>query len=316
MKSLNFLSILGILCLTLSGCGAVVVEGLPLCVKGVICHKKEDKPKPKPKKTVESFSCLLEPATQNTISTNPDEDIKLYRTTVNRVLSELRKAKDYDPDKFWTTLSPETRDLLNYELNLIIVNTNRGMNEEALYRSTAFFFSRVRAGFSDDLVYRVKYRTNMLFSFKIRAANTRGTHRFSNDCGKIESKDVVYFTIPSEVKRYSTIKQVYECRSESLNMILMEMKDSLYLSAQKVSDGRVLFNLPSAGLEKKERNRRLELKFTSSDIKFNLNVSRKRDEDVRDWEGKETRLIFLSPKIDIDEKGACVGLFQSIEDRP
>lgn len=279
------------------------------------CGKGSSSLKKKKSQATENISCLLSPATQNTVVIKPDEDIKFYRTTVNKVLSEIRKISNYDPDQFWTHLTPKTRELLNYELNMIILHTNKRMNEEALYRSTAFFFSRVRAGFSDDLVYKVKYSSDLIFAFKIRAASTRGTHRFSKGCGKIEKKDVIYFNVPQEVKRFSSVKQVYECRSTTVSVVLMEMKNSLFLGTHELSANRMLYELPISNLVKEERNRRLELNFESPEISFQFKVKRKRDEIVRDWEGKEARLEFRSPDIDISEKGACDGLIESIENK-
>ena len=54
-----------------------------------------------------------------------DYDVKLYKSTVDKVLADLRVVKYLDPKDFWAFLSDETRNILNYELSSIFIRIRR-----------------------------------------------------------------------------------------------------------------------------------------------------------------------------------------------
>lgn len=274
----------------LVGCGKVELFPVP--------HFKVDEKETKKKssKKSESSSC-----TTPLIRIYNDRDIKFYRKTVDAVLEDMRSQKNFQMTKFWSALKPETRSLLNYELNFYLL-TNPKSRADLVYEATGYFFTHVRKEFDENTTYQLKDKNNEIYSFKVRAVATKNKKRYSYRCGEFEPTALSGYKDDTVVK-ISDLKEVYECRTDKFLMVLMEMKDSFFLMTDKT-----LYHLPTKNLNIEERKRRTSLTYSSRDINFDLKVKSRKSEIVKEWEGKRTFIDFESPLLRIVEEGGCNGI--------
>ncbi len=237
----------------------------------------------------------------------PDYDIKMYQETVAKVLAEIRPHKTLEPKDFWSTLSNETRDELNYELNIMLTKKDH-LNPLAVYQSTAYFFTNVRDFFKDNTTYKLRDAGGAIFSFEIRAQKTFGTVLLNFNCGRHERTDLSAIKIGPKILQASEISEIYECRTENRSMMLMEVRDTMFLSA-----GNSLYRLPLKYVKKDDKKRKLGLKFNSVDVKFDLSIKKKRNEALNGWNGKKAKIELSIPDYSIDDDGACNTLKHAFE---
>lgn len=236
-----------------------------------------------------------------------DYDIKFYDETVAKVLAEIRPIKNLQPKDFWTSLSPDSRDSLNYELNIMLTKKNT-TNAAAVYQSTAYFFTEVKDTFRDNTDYKLRDAYGSLFSFVIRAQKTTATIRMNFKCGRHERTDLSAIKIGPEVLLASEIKEIYECRTMTKSLMLMEVRDTLYLNA-----ARTVYRLPGAGLKKNDNKRKLELKFVSRDVDFKIQIKKNRIQTLKEWQGRKSKIELITPDYAIDDEGACNTLKHALE---
>lgn len=292
MKTNTLLLPLSLLLLLSAGCGKAVEKAIKKSVKGigngVECG------------LANSFGVFGQ-------SLAPDYDVKMYRSTVNMVLDDLRAKKNVTAVNFWSSLDPATRDALNYELNLHMVN-QRTTSPLAVYQSIAYFFTGVQKNFDETVDYKVRDSAGKVYAFKIRAVDTKSTMLFNYVCGRHVKTDLTAIKVGPEVLKLDEVKEIFECRSVTKSMILMEMKEHLYLMA-----GKTLHKLPASQLNKKDKNRRLELSFESNEVSFKLKIKKKREEEVEDWTGRRSDIELISNDYAMDEEGGCNTLLHSLE---
>lgn len=231
-----------------------------------------------------------------------DYDVKLYSETIDKVLHDLKSRPDLDPYKFWASLSPSVRDLLNYELNFHVVKNPFG-DSQKLYQSTAHFFMKAKDSFSGNITYKLKDTSGQVYAFKARGAKEGSDILFGYKCGTLHSTDTAKYEVGPEVLRVEEVSNVYECRTDTKLMVLMEMKDSSFLKA-----GENTFKLATKDIVKKNKFFRLNLSYKAADVAFNVNVKKKNNEDVKDWDGKRSIIKLESAEYSIDEDGACENL--------
>ena len=235
-------------------------------------------------------------------SLGADYDVKLYSETIDKVLHDLKSQSDLDPNKFWASLSPEVRNTLNYELNFHVVKNPIG-DSQMLYQSTAHFFVKARENYTGGTTYKLKDQSGQVFAFKVRGAATGGDEFLGFKCGVFNPTDTTKYEVGPEVLRVEEVSNVYECRTDTKLMVLMEMKDSSFLKA-----GENTFKLATKDIVKKNKFFRLNLSYKAADVAFNVNVKKKNNEDVKDWDGKRSIIKLESAEYSIDEDGACENL--------
>jgi hypothetical protein len=236
-----------------------------------------------------------------------DYDVKLYKSTVEKVLADLRVVKYLDPKDFWAFLSDETRDLLNYELNLIVLK-NKISNQSSVYQSTAYFFTAVRDLFQDGTDYKLKDTNNTLFSFSVRGLRSTRKVLVNTKCGKFQKTDLSVITISDVILKSHEVQEVYECRSKDKSFVIMEGKDVLYLQGnKKISHANGRF------YKKEIKKRFVNLSYESRDVSFKIKIIKPREEIVGDFVGQKARIEFKSADLAIDGDGACNSMKGTLE---
>jgi len=237
----------------------------------------------------------------------PDYDIKIHQETMAKVLIEMDAIKSLEAKDFWSSLSAETRDELNYEL-MIMMTKKEISNPQAVYQSVAYFFSQVKDDLKDYTAYKLKDTNGMIFSFAIRAQKTDETILMNFKCGRHEPTDLSSIKIVPEILFASEINEIYECRTLTKSMVLMEVRDVLFLTA-----GKKLHRLPLADLKKENKKRDYELDYQSLDTVIKIRIKKNKTFALEAWQGKKSKIKLRQSGYEIDEVGACNRLKHAFE---
>ncbi len=237
-----------------------------------------------------------------------DYDVKLYKSTVEKVLADLRVVKYLDPKDFWAFLSDDTRNLLNYELNVILLK-NKSENPANIYQAAAYFFTSVRDLFQEGTDYKLKDENNKLFSFSVRAIKSTRSVMVNSKCGKFQTTDLASITVDEVSLKIADVKDVIECRTQdNKSFVVMNGADMLYLESKKE-----ISRLRIQGFKKEINPKHVTFSYDSRDVSFDVKINKKRDEMIQDWHGKKARLEFKSAALTIDDMGACNSLKNTLE---
>ena len=252
MKSTSTLIVLSLLSLSLTACGK---RSSRIKFKVKVNTEKQQRELQK------SLECGIK-STVNIIpaSLGADYDVKFYRETIEKVLHDLKSQSDLNPNKFWASLSPSVRDSLNYELNFHVVK-NPFRDSQKLYQSTAHFFVKAKDSYTSGTTYKLKDVSGQVYAFKARGATVGGDEFLGYKCGVFNPTDTAKYEVGPEVLKVEEVSQVYECRTDTKLMVLMEMKDSSFLSA-----GGNTFRLANNDLVKKDKFLRLNLNYKSEAV--------------------------------------------------
>ena len=93
---------------------------------------------------------------------------------------------------------------------------------------------------------------------------------------------------------------MFECRTENWSVVLMEMKNVLYLKKS-----RELVLLPRTNFVKKNLKNKIQVSLEHQDIELKLKIRRDSNRDIGGWLGEKSQIEFSSHGERIDEKGAC-----------
>jgi hypothetical protein len=231
-----------------------------------------------------------------------DYDVKLYKATVEKVLADLRVVKYLDSRDFWSFLSDETRNLLNYELNIhLLKNTNE--NAEATYQATAYFFTAVRDLFKDGTDYKLKDMNRTLYSFSLRGVKSTRTVMVNSQCGKYQKTDLSRITIDDVILKVDSVNDVFECRTLDKSFTLMDGKGMLYLSSNKAVQV-----LRLNGYKKEINKRNIKLGYEARDVSFDLRINKQKEEVINGWTGHKSKIDLKISELTIDDFGACSSL--------
>jgi hypothetical protein len=236
-----------------------------------------------------------------------DYDIKIYHKTVEKVMADIRPIKDLEAKDFWTTLSEESRDALNFELNTIL-RAKSTKNAQAVYQGTAYFFTNVKDAFMKNTDYKLRDANGFLFSFVVRAQKTNQTVLINYKCGSHEKTDLSAIKIGPEVLLESETKEIYECQTLTKSVRLVEVRDTLFVNL-----GKTLYRFPLKELKKKDNKRRLELALESREVNFKINIKKNKDLSISNSAGKRSGIELVAPDYSIDEEGVCSSLMHSFE---
>ena len=236
-----------------------------------------------------------------------DYDVKLYKSTVDKVLADLRVVKYLDPKDFWAFLSDETRNILNYELNIILLK-NKRETPSHVYQSTAYFFTAVRDLFQDGTDYKLKDTNNTLYSFSVRGLKSTRKVLVNTKCGKFQETDLSLITISDVIIKSDEVQDVLECRSKDKSFVIMEGKDAIYLQGNKKTS-----NVSARFYKKEIKKRFVNLSYESRDISFKIKIIKSREEIVGDFVGRKARIEFKSADLAYDEYGACNSMKGALE---
>lgn len=280
----------------ISGCGKVVEKTANKIAKDI------------KKKAKEKLDCDMGSVFNSIpLTYAADYDVKLHRTTFNKVIEDIRTKNDLNAQNFWALLTPSVRDALNFELNLSMI-TLKAKNPLGVYQSTAYFFEQVRDKFDEKKDYKVRDMTGEVYAFKLRGADTTSMHLFNYKCGRHEKTDLSDIGT-AEVLKFEDIVEVYECRSIEKSLKLMEMKNSFYLMGGK----EVLYRMPVTDLQKKDKKNSLQISFDSRELSFDLKMKKNQDESIEDFSGKKSEIEFKSSEYAMDEVGSCVSYLGSLQ---
>lgn len=237
-----------------------------------------------------------------------DYDVKINNETRAKVLTDIRLVKNIEAKDFWTALSQDSRDSLNYELNMILTKKNN-VNPTALYQSTAHFFISVKDTFKEYTDYKLRDTDGSLFSFSISDQKTSSIVLLNSKCGRHQATDLSLIKIVPEILLATEIQEIYECRTLTKSLILMELRDIVYLNA-----GSSVYRLPLKDLKKKANKRNLTLDYETRDVQFKIEIKKKKNMALVEWQGKKSEIELIAPEYAIDGKGACNALKHSLED--
>ena len=234
-----------------------------------------------------------------------DYDVKLYKTTVEKVLADLRVVKYLDSKDFWSFLSDETRNLLNYELNIHLLK-NTSEKPESVYQATAYFFTAVRDLFQDGTDYKLKDMDRTLFSFSLRGVKSTRTVLVNSQCGKYQKTDLARITIDDVILKVDSVNDVYECRTLDKSFTLMDGKGLLYLATNKSVQV-----LRLNGYKKEVNKRNIKLGYESREVTFDVKVNKQKEEVINGWTGHKAKIDFKVSDFTIDDVGACTSVKQT-----
>ena len=236
-----------------------------------------------------------------------DYDVKLYKSTVDKVLADLRVVKYLDPKDFWAFLSDETRNILNYELNIILLK-NKIETPSRVYQSTAYFFTAVRDLFQDGTDYKLKDTNNTLYSFSVRGLKSTRKVLVNTKCGKFQKTDLSVITISDVILKSDEVQDVFECRTKDKSFVIMEGLDVMYLQGNKK-----ISHVSGRWYKKEIKKRFVNLSYESRDVSFKIKIIKPREEIVGDFVGKKARIEFKSADLAIDGDGACNSMKGTLE---
>lgn len=245
---------------------------------------------------------MSETGTQIGSEFSQDYDVKLYKSTVEKVLADLRVVKYLDSKDFWSFLSDETRNLLNYELNLHLLK-NTSENPATIYQATAYFFTAVRDLFQDGTDYKLKDSNRTLFSFSLRGVKSTRTVLVNSQCGKYQKTDLARITIDDVILKVEGVNDVYECRTQDKSFIVMDGQNLLYLSTNKAVQV-----LRLNGYKKEINKRNIKLGYESREVSFDLKINKMKEEVINGWTGHKSKIEFKTSDLTIDDLGACSSL--------
>lgn len=228
-----------------------------------------------------------------------DYDVKLYRSTVDRVLSDIKQNKKFAIKTFWQDLSPESREVLNHEINLLL-GYKPAINPTGVYKSLAIFFGRIREDFNPSVDYKVKDNLNGIYSFRVRGQNTQAVDIIGMECGSNEGTDLSPIIIPNQVHRENEIQDIIRCQGEKDGFTLMEVRDVAYLMANKK-----LYKISQNDIQRTENTRRLQMEIKTPAVKLSIKIRLKRDYEEREIEGKRSLIDLELPGLEIKELGSC-----------
>jgi hypothetical protein len=236
-----------------------------------------------------------------------DYDVKLYKSTVDKVLADLRVVKYLDPKDFWAFLSDETRNILNYELNIILLK-NKLETPSRVYQSTAYFFTAVRDLFQDGTDYKLKDTNNTLYSFSVRGLKSTRKVLVNTKCGKFQETDLSLITISDVIIKSDEVQDVLECRTKDKSFVMMEGQNAIYLQGNKKTS-----NVSARFYKKEIKKRFVNFSYESRDISFKIKIIKSREEIVGDFVGRKARIEFKSADLTIDGDGACNSMKGTLE---
>lgn len=234
----------------------------------------------------------------------PDYEVKLYSETILRVLEDLKANPQKEPKAFWGNLGPEVRNLLNFELNLYLIK-NPTTDVPAVYQATALFFTAFRDTFDETHDYKIKDMKGKIYSFQTRGVPTSGPVLFNNHCGQFDKSDVSAFVLGTGLSPVVDVIEVYECRIGSDALILMELKDRLFLKA-----GLTVSILDAGSFRKKELKRKIDLSFSSPFAEIKIKITKNREEIEGDWKSKSSQIELRTPDYSMTGEGGCNTLIQ------
>lgn len=248
---------------------------------------------------------VAETAGQIETSFAQDYDVKLHKTTVQKVLADIRVVKYLDPKDFWSFLTDDTRNILNYELNIHLIK-NKSSNASTVYQATAYFFTAVRDLFQEGTDYKLRDMDRTLFSFSLRGVKSNRIVMVNSKCGKYQKTDLASITIDDVILKADSVNDVFECRTKDKSFTIMDGRELLFLSI-----GKVIHPLRIQGYKKEINNRQVKLDYHSRDVSFDIKINKKKDEILGDWTGKKARIEAKSSELAIDDLGACSSMKNS-----
>lgn len=291
MKNLNHV-VLACIVLSFAGCGRSVKT------KFTTKFKADTLIKP----VTDALGCIMIHPLVVLTQAN-DNDIKFYQSTYDKVSLEIRNKKDVTHKNFWESLSKETRDLLTYELNVILLNNPR-WDEAEVYKSTAYFFTMTNVVFDYQAQYKLKDKDYDIYTFKIRGQKVRAMYQISGDCTGNKKLDLDEVSIePLKEFRVSNLKGAYQCRTQKDGFIFMEGTSSLLLKTQDQ-----LLTLKSENSKKTENIFRRQLIIENPELSINLKLSNLRGQDdveVNGLKGDKSQIDLKTGNIDIHDTGVC-----------
>lgn len=231
-----------------------------------------------------------------------DYDVKLYRSTIDRVLSEIKPNKKFAIKTFWADLSPESREVLNHEINLLL-GYKPAINATGVYKSTAIFFAKIREDFNPNTDYKIKDNLNGYYSFRVRGQSTNAVDLIGVDCATNEGTDLSPIEVSNTVLRETEIQDIIRCQGEKEGFTLMEVRDVAYLMANKK-----LYKISQQDIKRDENSRRIHLDVKTPSVDMSLKIRLKREFEEREIEGKRTLINLKLPGMEINEFGACKSL--------
>jgi hypothetical protein len=244
-------------------------------------------------------SCSAAPFNYTGQTIAADKDIKLYKETVERVRGEIKDIKDIGAEKFWESLSADTRMLLNFELNMSMVKFPVP-NPTAIYRATAYFFVHTKDTFQEGVDYKIKDTAKAIYSFTIRGRKTTRTELIGFKCEKFEPTDLGFIQLSSEVLQMADLKEVVECRADKKEFFLMNIKDTLI-----INNRQYLASGPSSEFSTKTGLFNTRLKMSSKDIELDIRIRNGKENLVVEWEGQKAQVKLNTPELFVDGEGAC-----------
>lgn len=268
---------------------------------GTACGKKasEKAAEKVVKKTSETLLCSTAEMTSglgNALSA--EYEVKLTQRTIEKVLSEIEAHSDYQVVTFWEVLTPEARDALNFELNMILTRESI-KNPESVYKSAAVFFSQIRKSFDVATAYKIKELNGVIFSFSVLGHKTDSLKFIGLDCSR-NGTDLSSIEIPAGVLLPDEIHEVYECKTMVESLLLMEVRNALFIAA-----GKNLYRFPRISLKKENKRRKLGLYLYHSDVDLELVIKKRQNYLLDNFSGKATKIEFISPDYRVDKRGAC-----------
>lgn len=290
MKNTIMLSLVSLSLLSLVACGKSVEK--------VIKNAGEDMSK--------QVECsVAETAGQIETSFAQDYDVKLYKSTVQKVLADIRVVKYLDPKDFWSFLTDDTRNILNYELNIHLIK-NKTSSPATVYQATAYFFTAVRDLFQDGTDYKLRDMDRTLFSFSLRGIKSNRMVMVNSKCGKYQKTDLATITIDDVILKADSVNDVFECRTKDKSLVLMDGRDLLFLST-----GKSILQLRTQGYKKDINNRIVKLEYQSRDVSIDIKINKKKDEILGNWPGKKASVEAKSTDLAIDDLGVCTSMKNS-----
>jgi hypothetical protein len=227
-----------------------------------------------------------------------DYDIKLYRSTIDRVVEDIKSNPNFTIKNFWAELSPDVRDLLNHEVNLLLA-AKPAPNAEGVYRSLPIFFSHIKDKFDPSLELKIKDLEMDIYSFKARGQTVSSLQFIGLSCDN-KGTDLSFVELPTNLYRNSEIHNILRCKAEKGAFTLMEVRDVAYLMA-----GKTLHKLDHKQVKKIDSKRVLEMTAETSQVNLKLKIRKKREYEERELIGRRTRIELKLPELEISELGAC-----------
>jgi hypothetical protein len=223
--------------------------------------------------------------------------VTLNEALVNKILGEMRGVLI---KTFWTDISDESRDMLNFAINASI-KKSRPANYRTIMQATARLFTEILGKYHPNTDYRIKDISGKVISFVTWGYPNPVENDLYAACDNYVGLDLSYIDLPPKLIMLDEVKKLVICKLENKRYFMVMHARKSFMVASGAFFGKASRSEGTLS----ESSHRLKIDISSQNLELNLNMKKNSELAVGGIVSNKTSIKLTMPNFVVDENGAC-----------